>query len=325
MAIYKGNFPIEFTGGVFKEDIKNNLLFLGNTLVYGSLLPAPPAPTFISASGGTITTDGDFKIHSFTTVGSSSFIASQISNTPAFNDIEVLVVGGGGAGGNDIGGGGGGGQVQFEELTLTATGTSSVVVGAGGITGSTVSGCGLSGSSSVFSTVTSIGGGGGFGRTGNGDAPNDGFNGGGGSYDFLTGNAGIGGNAGGNTVGGASDRGGGGGGGAGGAGVNGTNIKAGDGGVGTANSITGTSVNYAGGGGGAYYQQTTVGDKKGLGVDGGGNAGTELPPLQTNNRGQAGLANRGGGGGAGGPSGAGGNPTGGLGGSGVVIVRYKFQ
>lgn len=61
MAIYKGNFPIEFTGGVFKQDIQNNLIFLGNTLVYGSgslaLVFDPDAEAFftrVTTAGGSL-------------------------------------------------------------------------------------------------------------------------------------------------------------------------------------------------------------------------------------------------------------------------------
>ena len=142
------------------------------------------SPTFIEATGGTIATSGDFKIHTFT--GDGNFIVSQIGSIatlgaggPAIVDY-LVVAGGGGGGGNDGGGGGAGG---FREslaacspvhtpsghtaspaktttgITVTTT-TFPISVGAGGSAGNS-STDGGNGSNSVFSTITSTGGGGG--------------------------------------------------------------------------------------------------------------------------------------------------------------------
>ena len=57
----------------------------------------------ISATGGTITTDGNYKVHSFTSSG--TFTPSGSGN------VEVLVVaGGGGGGGGSAASGGSGGS-----------------------------------------------------------------------------------------------------------------------------------------------------------------------------------------------------------------------
>jgi hypothetical protein len=65
-------------------------------------------PTFISATGGTITTSGNFKIHSFT--GDGSFVVSQVGNpVGGGSNVDYLVVAGGGGGGGYGGGGGAGG------------------------------------------------------------------------------------------------------------------------------------------------------------------------------------------------------------------------
>src|SRR6056300_118851 len=55
-------------------------------------------PTFITATGGTITTSGDFKIHTFT--GDGTFVVSQTADgTPiAPNDVDYLVIAGGASG-----------------------------------------------------------------------------------------------------------------------------------------------------------------------------------------------------------------------------------
>src|SRR5210317_1988036 len=125
------------------------------------------------ATGGTITTCGNCKIHTFTSPG--TFTVSSISETAANNTVSYMVVAGG-AGGASTQGGGGGGAGGFREfkgptqsysvspingstpITVTAT-SFPITVGAGGAPGSPAS----NGSSSIFSSVTSAGGGGGGG------------------------------------------------------------------------------------------------------------------------------------------------------------------
>src|SRR6056300_814642 len=68
--------------------------------------------TYISATGGTVTESGDYKIHTFT--GDGCFVISCTGNAPGTSDkIDYLVVAGGGGGGAgssaETGGGGAGG------------------------------------------------------------------------------------------------------------------------------------------------------------------------------------------------------------------------
>ena len=63
--------------------------------------------TYISASGGTETTCGNFKIHTFTSPG--TFTVSSVGNAQGSNTVSYMVVAGGGGGGSANGGGGGGG------------------------------------------------------------------------------------------------------------------------------------------------------------------------------------------------------------------------
>ena len=236
-----------------------------------------------------------------------------VLETPQYTayDIDYLVVAGGGSGGHTIGGGAGAGGMLNGTLSSVASGTLTATVGSGGA-GISSAGQGNNGNNSVLSgasitTLTSIGGGGG-GRDGV-SAPNgtgagaDGGSGGGGggaagAKAGGSGTAGQG-NDGGSANTAAPNYGSGGGGGKGAVGGNGSSSAGGAGGTGTANSITGSSVTYAGGGGGNAY--TSGG---GAGGSGGGGAGT----------GVNGTANTGGGGG-GANSG-----TSGAGGSGVVIL-----
>ena len=113
------------------------------------------------ATGGTVTTDGDYTIHTFTSSG--DFVVSGSV------EVEYLVVAGGGGGGTGDGkngGGGAGGYRTGTGFTITSQ-TYAITVGAGGAQGGT-------GSDSVFSSITSSGG-------GYGGATNNGSGGAGGS------------------------------------------------------------------------------------------------------------------------------------------------
>jgi hypothetical protein len=257
--------------------------------------------------------------------------SQDVSLIPPPVPVDYLVVAGGGGGGASISGGGGagglrtsygstqgGGQSSESSLTLVSATNYTVTVGAGG-TGGTDSGIGgvangSNGGNSVFSTITSIGGGTSEDYGGNGI---DGGSGGGSprrsgsTYGNAVTSPVVQGYRGGqgSTTGGTDNYGSGaGGGGAGSVGGNASGSTGGAGGSGLAVSITGSSVAYAGGGGGGAYNG--IG---GSGTDGGGN-GSGGTVAATN-----GSPNIGAGGGAGGyPT----TRTGGDGGSGVVILRY---
>ena len=280
-----------------------------------------PVPTW-SATGGTITTDGDYKVHSFTTSGSFSFNVTSVGTTPT---VEYLVIAGGGGGGGgqgSVGGGGGGAGGYLTASNFTVTSQSyTVTVGAGGSAGAGPDYAPINsnqGSNSIFGSITSTGGGyGARGQASIGMVGGAGGSGGGGSTDYSSGNsAGAGGaaspagqgNAGANAVGGSPYRAGGGGG----ADAAGSSDDGGDG-LASDILVTGVDVTRAGGGGGSYNGGGGNG-----GSGGGGNGG--------NTSGVDGTANEGGGGGGIGLAGANapGN-TAGAGGSGIVIIRYKFQ
>ena len=301
---------------------------------------------FIAATGGTIATSGDFKIHTFT--GDANFVIS--SGQGSLSKVDYLVVAGGGGG--TYGNGGGGGAGGFREShsapvsgTYTASplasstplgpfspGTYPVTVGAGG------SGAGpgpqrpasTSGSNSVFSTITSTGGGrggsendivgapggSGGGAPGN-NSPTPGSTGGSGNTPPVSPPQGAnGGNGSGSN---GPLYGSGGGGGAIQAGTNGSSNSTGVGGAGAGTLISATDglsnppdgLRYYAGGGGANIRPPGSGTPQG-GLGGGGNGGGQSAS-------QAGAANSGGGGGGGEPS-----PSS-AGGKGVVIIRYKFQ
>ena len=311
------------------------------------------ASAFMSATGGTITTSGDCKIHTFT--GPGTFCVSAISSSCAANNVVsyVVVAGGGGGGGAhdspDNRAGGAGGAGGFREVktpltpytaspldgypsspnrvTVTAT-AFPITVGGGGAGGRRSSNNSANGSNSIFSTVTSAGGGrGGMaigGPVGFPGCGGDGGSGGGGSGGG-SGTASVKGD--GNTPPtspaqgfdggtGSNPGGGAGGGGATAAGGNACSSDGGPGGAGATSSINATPTARAGGGGGAGASGGGMPGGAGGGGAGGG----------SNTAGTAGTTNTGGGGGGAGwgPDGST-NSLGGSGGSGIVIIRYKFQ
>jgi len=265
----------------------------------------------VAATGGTVTYDGSYRIHTFTGAGSYTF---TVTSATAGGTVELLVVAGGGGG---CGGGGGAGGLVYNASYAVSAQAYSVTVGAGGAgrtdTTAATQG-GANGGNSVFGTVTALGGGGGgnTGDSGYGVGSNGGSGGGGGPYGAAVraGGTGSQGNNGGSSGTTPSPYPGGGGGGAGGAGGNGSVSTGGAGGAGVAYSITGSSVTYAGGGGGGVYGGGTGGAG---GAGGGGNGANS-------GAGAGGAANTGGGGG-----GASVGYTGGSGGSGIVVVRYRYQ
>ena len=291
-------------------------------------------PLFISATGGTITTSGNFKIHSFT--GDGCFAVLTLGNSPTVptggpSNVDYLVIAGGGAGGSGHAGGGGAGgyRTTFPSPGCNAGSfpisaqTYPITVGAGGSAVPTVE-KGTNGSNSVFSTITSTGGGGG-GSFSN-ISGSSGGSGGAGAGGAAAGTAGSGNtpptspsqgnNAGGGNSTGVAGHGGGGGGAAGTGGnasppANANEGASGSGGNGSANSITASPVTYAGGGSGGRWGNNTIGTVTGGGGLGGGSGGA----------GGTGTANTGGGGGGGGDN----SSAGGAGGKGIVVIRYKFQ
>ena len=333
------------------------------------------------ATGGTITTTGDFKIHTFT--GPGTFTVNQVSTTAANNTVSYMVVAGGG--GANAGGGGGGGFREYKSPVDTYTasplngnpgGTAVTVtaqaypitVGGGGAAAvscnSSVGPRGTSGANSIFSTITSTGGGGGGVANSNACAPGGPGGSGGGSGRAgcyspgpTTIVGGIGntpsvspsqGNNGslGATGGWASGAGGG----AGAAAANSSpgsagspgadNGAAGGAGVGTEiNPAVGTPgpsgplKYFAGGGGGEDYRNPPNGaagpTNGGGGVGGGGDANVSpgsSSGLAGPNVVEAGTTNSGGGGGGGAYSSP--TPTDYRqkpGGSGIVVIRYKYQ
>jgi len=133
---------------------------------------------FVAATGGTITTCGNYKIHTFT--GPGTFTVSSAGNPAGSTTVDYLVVaGGGGGGGTSAAGGGGAGGFRFyaspdvstpypasplkgpAALPVSVT-SYPITVGSGGAgrTGSPGQN-GTPGNNSIFSTITSAAGGGG--------------------------------------------------------------------------------------------------------------------------------------------------------------------
>ena len=285
-------------------------------------------------------------------VGPGTFTVCAAAACAANNVVSYMVVAGGGGGGVQGGGGGAGGYREVvspsspytgspldvypnapNRITVTATGYP-IVVGASGAGACFPSPrMGSKGSTSTFSTIDSAGGGGGKGYSlpaataapgfMNGGSGGAGGAGGGCSNPAGTGNTppvtpSQGTNGG--TSSGDSPPGfnGAGGGGATAAGTPTPGTGGGTaGGAGATTSIDGTPTARAGGGGGGGWEGTPPGP-----ASAGGGAGGSGP----SNVGGAGTINTGGGGGSSmSPCAAGYTAKGGAGGSGIVVIRYRFQ
>ena len=277
----------------------------------------------ITATGGDTTYEpgNGYKYHRFDQPGTFEILLG-------YDEVDVLIVGGGGGGaGGDYGGGGGAGGVVFgsTQVGTQASGNPSVFVigvGAGGAAGAAENGHGVSdpGQDSNFQSVFALGGGGGSSGPG-GDPPNPvgdaGGSAGGSSYynhpgvrdaaantvpdEFINYGNSSGTSRTPGTVGGAG----------GGAGAAGVGYNGGAGvailgfeypliGLSAYNPLSPTNNQYGAGGGGG---------PGGTGGEGGGGPST-----------QAGTDRLGGGGGAPGGNAASGK----AGGSGIVVLRYKF-
>ena len=251
------------------------------------------------------------------------------SKSSSFN-MNYLVVGGGGGGGGYFRGGGGGagalrtnwnnesqggGQSSAAAKSISIGTAYSIILGAGGA--GAYNSAGNTGGTTTFDDIVSNGGTGGarYERAAPTNSGNGSGGGGGGHTGTLRagGAAGTYGYAGGNGSDSGSTQCGGGGGGAAAAGGNGGGGGTdGDGGAALNNTITGSTVAYAGGAGGGNYGggNQTIGG--GAGAPAGG-VGSGSAPGQN-----ASIANRGSGGGGAGGS----NVSGGTGSAGVVILRF---
>ena len=306
--------------------------------------------TFVCASGGNATvTCGNFKTHIFTADG--TFTVNSIASSGPLNVVDYMVVAGAGGGGSNnygpprgSGGGGAGGMRFFStapgsnnpinnsgaspnvSVTVTASTGYPITVGGGGAgapSGSPDEGS--RGNDSIFSSVTSAKGGAGGGHCNMCNRPGGSGGGARNAVSASSGNTppvappqGQNGGAGGASSGNFRGSGGGG---AGGAGIDGDT----------------SSPDYGAGGVGAYIADPFIGPTApSYGTPGpvsstryfaGGGSGSPGPGSSVNGpiggggggNGAAGTANTGGGGGA--------NPTGSgaAGGSGIVMIRYRFQ
>jgi hypothetical protein len=323
------------TDGYFPGYISNVRIVKGLGVYTGNFtVPSSPLATVQSASGayiqaitGTQTSlltcngptivDGSTNAFTITNNGSApvstaivpTFTNVTITNPTIMYPATYLIVAGGAGGYGNWGGGGGAGGVITGGTTFVAGTTYTMTVGAGG----------AAATDGVNSYINNLGVQAYGGGTGRGALAGNGSNGGsgggaGGNQSGATTNGGSGISGQGSNGGGAIPNvnpGGGGGGGAAYPGVQSTGTVAGNGGSGILNTITGSSVTYAGGGGGGNGAGQTAGTG---GAGGGGNGATATGASLVN--GTAGTANLGGGGGGGSSNGG----LGGAGGSGVIII-----
>jgi hypothetical protein len=334
------------------------LLYVDSTEGWKSVQDSTTSPVgnnFVTATGGTITTSGDYKIHTFT--GPGTFTVTSAGNPLGSTTVDYLVVAGGGGGtnsnacsGKGLAGGGAGGVRFYASPDITSYPASPrngpaalpvsvqgypITVGSGGTKGSPACSSVTNGNNSVFSTITSAGGGkagnnasrgGGPGGSGGGASRDGGPGGTAGSGNTPPTSPSQGSNGGSQTAPGGNASAGGGGGFM----VVGSSdtrpfpqpadsAQPGGAGGGFPTSFVATNGQpsggyqyFGGGGGGGSFYTPSVAGTGGLG---GGGTGGGCGGVGTD-----GTTNTGGGGG-----GSRGSTTAGAGGSGIVIIRYKFQ
>ena len=303
---------------------------------------------YVTATGGTPCSGAivctNYKVHTFT--GPGTFTVTNAGAAPGSNTVDYMVLAGGGSGGGRYGGGGGGGGYRessgaasgcytvsplgsgVSALPVTATGYPIVVGGgAAGVPSTPPSDDGNRGTDSSGLGITSTGGGAGAGQAATSPL-GPGGSGGGGSYGPS---APVAAGASGNTPPVSPPQGQnggngyvpdgpystGGGGGATEVGVNATSGNAGRGGAGATSCITGSPVARGGGGGGSGEVGAGPNTAGAASPCGSGTAGAASDTDSA-----SGAVNRGGGtGGSYWP----GSSSSGTGGSGVVVIRYKFQ
>jgi hypothetical protein len=276
----------------------------GNSLVRIGGSPVRTMPLIDAYGGNSVYRDGDYIVHIFTADGSLYFVSP--------GDVSLFIVGGGGGGMGsaassyyDAGGGGASGDYLLKSIKIPI-GSYHISIGAGAVGRSPqtsdiayggtsfLSGPGIyedaSGGASAISGL--------FGNYTSSGANSWSYSGGGG-IDGAAGGGGAG--MAGNGASASSDG----------------PLTAGGGGIGILTSITGSPIGYCGGGQGGgqtglWGVQSSYGGGSGSLV-----GGTEIP-AQSHGR-----ANSGGGGGGIRKTGS---PfiNGGSGGSGIVIIRYKF-
>lgn len=100
--------------------------------------------TYISATGGTITTDGNYKVHTFTS--SADFVITSGSG-----DVDYMIVAGGAGGGSYAGGGGGAGGYKTGTSSALGAGTYTATIGGGGAGASGNTGPGTNGTANTGS------------------------------------------------------------------------------------------------------------------------------------------------------------------------------
>jgi len=311
-------------------------------------------PPYVAATGGCVTCSGDFKVHTFLAPG--TFCVTAAGTPAGSTKVDYLVVAGGGGGAVQQSGGGGGGGFRSSfpspgcnagTVTVSQTGYP-ITVGGGGAATPTAPSWGSTatpGGNSTFDSITSAGGGGGGGYPNVAGAT--GGSGGGGGDETGAGGAGntpaqsspaspVQGYAGGTAT-SHSAGGGGGGGGAAAVGSDGLpgNPSSGPGGAGAQNNIDFNNYYWAGGGGGGSHSVPTSAGNGGIGGGGGGGAagntggtggGSAINSGTTGGSGAPATGGSGGDNSGGGGGGAGDTLiTAGTGGSGVVVIRYKYK
>lgn len=85
-----------YRGGSKVPDVSGNINVPASGSISMSDFYGAVNATYVTATGGTVTIDGDYKIHQFTS--SDIFSVSNAGNAAGNNEIEFVIIAGGGSG-----------------------------------------------------------------------------------------------------------------------------------------------------------------------------------------------------------------------------------
>ena len=112
---------------------------------------------YVAPTGGTITTSGNYRIHTFNADGTFTVAGSDKANGYRYYKynglpVEYVIVAGGAGGGGNSGGGGGAGGYNDSSTFITGGASSSITIGGGGTDGSNAVNGG-NGTNTVFGSI----------------------------------------------------------------------------------------------------------------------------------------------------------------------------
>ena len=97
-----GLIRLKYYESIIQDTVRVTLIYADSTkgwMFINEDTTKQAGASYIAATGGTITTSGNYKIHTFT--ADANFVVSDAGNAGGSNKVSYMVVAGGGGGGTD--------------------------------------------------------------------------------------------------------------------------------------------------------------------------------------------------------------------------------